>query len=79
DVTYENVKWFSSIYFLNPLQAARIFLESSLGVYSFDHMSKLLQSFIWLKPGLFLLINATLLMLLSYFSAVLFHRKEGVE
>ncbi|WP_187118991.1 ABC transporter permease [Bacillus marasmi] len=79
DVTYENVKWFSSIYFLNPLQAARVFLESSLGVYSFDHMSKLLQSFIWLKPGLFLLINATLLMLLSYLSAVLFHRKEGVE
>jgi ABC-2 type transport system permease protein len=79
NVTYENVKGFSSIYFLNPLQAARIFLESSLGVYSFDHMSKLLKSFMWLKPGVFLLINATLLVSLSYIIAIVFHRKEGVE
>lgn len=79
DVTYENVKWFSSFYFLNPIQAARVFLESSLGVYSFEHMSKLLKSFMWIKPGLFLLINSTLLILLSFGLASVFHRKEGVE
>jgi ABC-type transport system involved in multi-copper enzyme maturation permease subunit len=79
DVSYENVKLFSSIYFLNPIGAARIFLESSLGVYSFDHMSKLLKSFMWMNPGLFLLINTTLLLLISYTLAVVFHRKEGAE
>ncbi|NMD72342.1 ABC transporter permease subunit [Bacillus sp. DNRA2] len=79
DVSYENVKVFSSIYFLNPLQASRIFLESSLGVYSFEHMSKLLKSFMWLKPGVFLLINTTMLVLLSYILAVVFHRKEAAE
>jgi len=79
DVTYENVKGFSAAYFINPLQAARMFLESSLGVYSFDHMSKLLQSFMWMKPGLFLMANAVLLLFTSYILAVIFHRKEGTE
>ncbi|MDQ0154384.1 ABC transporter permease [Robertmurraya andreesenii] len=79
DVSYENVKLFSSLYFLNPLQAARMFLESSLGVYSFEHMSKLLQSFMWMKPGLFLLGNVILLVLLSFVCGAAFHRKEGSE
>lgn len=79
DVSYENVKLFSAFYFLNPLQAARMFLESSLGVYSFDHMSKLLQSFMWLKPSLFLAGNLAILLLISYFIAAVFHRKEGTE
>ncbi|WP_318506654.1 ABC transporter permease [Bacillus sp. T3] len=79
DVTYENVKWFSSLYFLNPIQVARIFLESSLGVYSFEHMSKLLKSFMWIKPGLFLLINTSLFMMISFGLAVIFHRKEEIE
>ncbi|MFO1442125.1 ABC transporter permease subunit [Bacillus sp. Bva_UNVM-123] len=79
DVTYDNVKGFSLIYFLNPLQSARIFLESSLGVFSFDHMSKLLKSFMWMKPELFLLANVSLLLFISFIFAVIFHRKEGSE
>lgn len=79
DITYENVKWFSAVYFLNPIQAARMYLESSLGVYSFDHMSKLLQSFMWMKPGLFLLANVIFLLLVSFIAGVFFHRKEGSE
>lgn len=79
EVTHENVKVFSSFYFLNPLQSARMFLESSLGIYSFDHMSKLLQSFMWLKPGLFLLINVTLLVIISFIVGAVFHRREGSE
>lgn len=79
DVSYENVKFFSSVYFLNPLQAARMFLESSLGVYSFEHMSKLLQSFMWMKPGLFLFGNVVLLSIISFAAGAAFHRKEGSE
>ena len=79
DITYENVKLFSAVYFLNPIQAARMFLESSLGVYSFDHMSRLLKSFMWLKPGLFLLANVSILLVVSFIIAAIFHRKEGSE
>lgn len=79
EVTYENVKLFSSFYFLNPLQAARIFLESALGVYSFDHMSKLLQSFMWIKPALFLSSNVLLGLLVSFGIGVAFQRKEGSQ
>lgn len=79
EVSYENVKMFSSMYFLNPMQAARMFLESSVGVYSFDHMSKLLQSFVWLKPSVFLFANVGLLLIVSFAAGTAFHRKEGSE
>lgn len=79
EVTHENVKLFSSLYFLNPIQSARIFLESALGVYSFDHMSKLLQSFMWLKPEVFLLGNVIVIVLISFAAGAVFHRKEGAE
>jgi ABC-type transport system involved in multi-copper enzyme maturation permease subunit len=78
-VTYDNVKLFSSFYFLNPLQADRIFLESSLGVYSFEHMSKLLQSFMWVKPYLFMIGNVLFLLLISFAAGAVFHRKEGSQ
>ncbi len=79
NVTYENVKVFSVFFFLNPIPAVRMFLESGLGVYSFGHMSKLLQSFMWTKPGLFLCGNFVVWMVFPFVFAVLFHRKEGVE
>ncbi|MDF1507254.1 ABC transporter permease subunit [Robertmurraya sp. DFI.2.37] len=79
NVTYDNVKLFSSFYFLNPLQAARIYLESAFGVYSFEHMSKLLQSFMWLKPSLFLIGNVVLGILFSFGAGVVFQRKEGSQ
>lgn len=79
DVTHDNVKLFSSIYFLNPLQSARMFLESSLGVYSFQNMSRLLQSFMWMKPSLFLASNVVLLSIISFALGTAFHRKEGSE
>lgn len=79
NVTYDNVKLFSLVYFLNPLQTGRMYLESALGLYNFDHMSKLLQSFMWLKPYYFLIGNLLLLSLVSFFGALFFHRKEGTE
>jgi ABC-type transport system involved in multi-copper enzyme maturation permease subunit len=79
NVTYENVKLFSLFYFLNPIPAVRMFLESGLGVYSFGHMSKLLQSFMWTKPTIFLISNLLIWMTGSFLFSVFFHRKEGVE
>jgi ABC-type transport system involved in multi-copper enzyme maturation permease subunit len=79
DVTYENVKLFSAVYFLNPLQAVRMFLETGMGVYSFGHMSRLLQAFMWTNPVFFLLGNLIFWLVASYTTAILFNRKEGYE
>ncbi|HYK73363.1 MAG TPA: ABC transporter permease subunit, partial [Pseudoneobacillus sp.] len=78
-VTYENVKLFSFFYFLNPFQAARVYLEGGMGVLSVGHMSKLLQTFLWTKPSLFLIGCLVFWVAVSYLLSVLFHRKEGVE
>lgn len=79
DVTYENVKGFSALYFLNPLQAVRMFLETGMGVYSFGHMSRLLQAFMWTKPIFFLLGNLIFWLAASVVTAIGLHRKEGFE
>ncbi|WML50439.1 ABC transporter permease subunit [Neobacillus sp. PS3-34] len=79
DVTYDNVKGFSAVYFLNPLQSVRMYLETGMGIYSFGHMSRLLQSFLWAKPVYFLIGNLAIWLTLSYLAAVVFHRKESVE
>ncbi|WP_312476207.1 ABC transporter permease subunit [Neobacillus sp.] len=79
DVTYENVKLFSSVYFLNPLQSVRMYLETGMGVYSFGHMSRLLQAFMWTKPVFFLLGNLIFWLAVSFGTAIVFNRKEGYE
>nr|WP_263324090.1 ABC transporter permease [Neobacillus sp. Marseille-Q6967] len=79
DITYENVKFFSTMYFLNPLQSVRMFLETGMGVYSFGHMSRLLQAFMWMKPVFFLLGNLLFWLAASIIIAIVFHRKEGYE
>lgn len=79
DVTHENVKLFSLAYFLNPIQAVRMYLETGLGIYSFGHMSRLLKSFMWLQPGVFLGASFLFWMIVSFISSILLHRKEGFE
>lgn len=78
-VSYENVKLFSIVYFLNPIQAARMFLEAGLGIYSFGHMSRLLQSFMWTKPMVFFTGSLMFWLGVSFAGSILFHRKEGSE
>ena len=79
NVTHANVQLFSAGYFLNPIQTARMFLESGLGLYSFGNMSRLLQSFMWLSPGAFYGLNLIILLGIAFIGAVLLHRKEGFE
>ncbi|WP_226679173.1 ABC transporter permease [Mesobacillus jeotgali] len=78
-VTHENVKLFSIAYFLNPIQAVRMYLETGVGIYSFGHMSRLLKSFMWLQPGAFLGASLIFWMAATFISSVLLHRKEGFE
>lgn len=78
-ITHDNVQLFSVAYFLNPIQAVRMFLESGLGLYSFGNMSRLLESFMWLSPPVFFGINLLFWMGISFTLAVLLHRKEGFE
>lgn len=79
DITHENVKVFSTVYFLNPLQAIRIFLETGMEVYSFSHMSRLLQEFMWTEPSAFLVGNFVFWMVGSFAGAVFFNRKDVYE
>jgi ABC-type transport system involved in multi-copper enzyme maturation permease subunit len=79
NVTYDNVKLFSIGYFLNPLETVRMFLETGMGVYSFGHMSKLLETFMWTNPNFFLLGNLFFWLIVSYLVGIIFHRKEGFE
>lgn len=79
NVTHDNVQLFSIAYFLNPIQAVRMFLESSLGLYSFGNMSRLLESFMWLSPSMFFTLNLVFWLGLSFAGAVMLHRKEGFE
>jgi ABC-type transport system involved in multi-copper enzyme maturation permease subunit len=78
-VTHENVEMFSAIFFLNPLQSVRMFLETGMGVYSFGHMSRLLQAFMWTKPIFFLLGNLFFWLIAATAAAIGLHRKEGFE
>ena len=79
DVTHENVKLFSAAYFINPIHAARMYVETGLGIYSFGHMSRLLKSFMWLQPGIFLGASLSFWVIASFICSVLLHRKEGFE
>ncbi|MFG6115879.1 ABC transporter permease subunit [Halobacillus sp. MO56] len=56
-VSYDNVQVFSWFYFLNPIHAMRFYLETSLGLFSMDHLSRLLNEMIFMDVRYFLLIN----------------------
>lgn len=78
-VTYDNVQLYSIAYFLNPIQAVRMFLEAGLGLNSFGNMSHLLESFMFLAPQVFFALNLVFWLLIAFAGSVLLHRKEGFE
>ena len=79
EVSYDNIKLFSLAFFLNPIATARVFLETGLDVYSFGHMSKLMQSFMWTKPIVFMLFNWLIWLLGSFLLGVGLNRKEASQ
>lgn len=56
-VTHENIKWFSIVYFLNPMHAMQFYLETAIGLFPINHMSRLMERMVWLSPSWFMLIN----------------------
>ncbi|MEW8970394.1 ABC transporter permease subunit [Mesobacillus jeotgali] len=74
-VSYENVKLFSWLYFLDPLHTLRFFLETSLGLFSLNNMSRLMEKMIWMAPWKFLLIDLAFWMILFFELSILFRSK----
>ncbi|MFV8827724.1 copper ABC transporter permease [Alkalihalobacterium sp. APHAB7] len=75
-VTYSNVTIFSVFYFLDPLHTLKFFLETSLGVFSLEYMSRLMEKVVWMSPSLFFISNLIIWMVVSFELAV-FLRNKG--
>lgn len=56
-VTNENISVFSVLFFLHPMHAIHFFMETSLGLFSTEHMSRLMQKLVWMSPTKFLLVD----------------------
>ncbi|WP_209124027.1 ABC transporter permease [Alkalihalobacillus sp. BA299] len=74
-VTYANITIFSVFYFLDPLHSLRFFLETALGTFSLEFMSRFMEKMVWMSPVKFLMINLLIWLVLSFELAVLFHNK----
>lgn len=59
-VTYNNIKLFSIIYFLDPLHSLHFYLETSLKLFPLDHLSRLLDKMVFMPPLNFLLLDTVL-------------------
>lgn len=59
-VTIGNVKFFSWLYFLDPVHTMRFYLETSFGLFSLDQMSRIMEKFVFMDMNIFLLLNAIL-------------------
>lgn len=74
-VSYENVKLFSWLYFLDPMHTLRFFLETSLGLFSLNNMSRIMEKMIWMAPWKFLLIDLVFWLVALFELSILFRSK----
>lgn len=74
-VTYENMKLFSILYFLDPLHALQMYLETALQLVSAAHLSRLMQKLVWLPPATFMLLNLLLWSIATFELAVRLAKK----
>lgn|SRR5690625_1735026 len=74
-ITFDNLKIFSWIYFLDPMHTLRLYLEVELGMFSMSHMSRLMEQFVFMKPWIFLLINLICWPLLFFGLSILFEKR----
>jgi ABC-type transport system involved in multi-copper enzyme maturation permease subunit len=78
-VTYENVKLFSLLYFLHPLHTLRFYLETSLGTFSLDYLSRTMAKFFSFPPSVLLAINIAFWVIITFFVSIWFYRKGEHE
>lgn len=74
-ITNERITLFSALYFLHPLHAAYMYLQTSLELVSIAHMSRIMQKFVWLHPAQFLAVNLLFWTALLYGVGVIWGRK----
>lgn len=60
-VTNENIMLFSWAYFLHPLHTIHFYLETTVGLFSTEHMSRLMEKLVWMSPTKFLLVDLVVL------------------
>ncbi|WP_047153614.1 ABC transporter permease subunit [Aneurinibacillus tyrosinisolvens] len=74
-VTKENIFLFSIFYFLDPLHTIHLYLESSLGLFPLNHLSRLMEKMIWASPAVFLLADAVIWIGAVFLLSIWLHRK----
>lgn len=74
-VNDQNIMVFSLFYFLDPLHALPFYLETTLGLFSLDHLSRLMDRMVWMSPGSFVGLNLIIWLLATFELAVWFHSK----
>ncbi|MFS0576076.1 copper ABC transporter permease [Sporosarcina sp. 179-K 3D1 HS] len=78
-VTFGNLRFFSWVYFLDPIHTMRFYLETSLGLFSLSHMSRMMEKFVFMDIGIFLLINAVLWPLVMFGVSLLFRNGGAID
>lgn len=77
-ITFDNLRIFSWLYFLDPMHTLRLYLEVKLGMLSMSHMSRLMEQFIFMDASIFLVINAIGWPIVFFLLTVLFEKRgEG--
>ncbi|MEH6956716.1 ABC transporter permease [Neobacillus drentensis] len=78
-VNEENITTFSVFYFLDPLHTLHFYLETALGLYPLDHLSRLMKKMVWLQPKYLLWITLMVWSVLSFELAVRLRRRGGIS
>lgn len=76
-ITFENLRIFSWLYFLDPMHTLRFYLEVELGMFSMSHMSRLMEKFVFMDAWKFLIINVVIWPLLFFALSALFKKRGG--
>ncbi|WP_458415127.1 ABC transporter permease subunit [Schinkia sp. CFF1] len=77
-VKEENIKIFSVLYFLDPLHSLHFYLETVLGLYPLDHMSRLMEKMVWLPPKYLVWIPLFVWSIIAFELAVRLKRRGGI-
>jgi ABC-2 type transport system permease protein len=77
-VNEENIRVFSVFYFLDPLHTLHFYLETALGLYPLDHMSRLMEKMVWLPPVYLVWITLLIWLILPFELAVRMRRRGGI-
>lgn len=76
-ITFDNLRFFSWLYFIDPMHTLRFYLEVELGMFSMSHMSRLMENFVFMDAFIFLIINVIVWPILFFVLSILFNKRGG--